>query len=161
MRLTSLLLSALMLSIPGYALAAEAANAPWGTAPTLEREYKGQKVVYDVAAKSVAEFNGVLDRASYLSQLNGADPFTNSIVLVLHGDELHYFATKNYVKYKELMERAQSLTVGEVIQFRVCAAAARSRGLTAKDLHGFVQVVPMADAEIVRLQSEEGHAYMR
>jgi hypothetical protein len=28
-------------------------------------------------------------------------------------------------------------------------------------LHGFVRVVPMADAEIVRLQQEEGYAYMR
>lgn len=161
MRHISLLLFAFTLSIPHYALAAEAANAPWGTAPTLEREYRGQKVVYDVAAKNLAEFNGVLDRASFLSQLNGPDPFTNSIVLVLHGDELNYFAIKNYAKYKELMERAQSLTVGEVIHFRVCAAAARARGLSAKDMHGFVQFVPMADAEIVRLQSEEGHAYMR
>ncbi len=161
MRLTSLFLFAMVLATPASLLAAEATNAPWGTAPSLEREYKDQKVVYDVAARSVAEFNGVLDRASFLSQLNGPDPFTTSIVLVLHGDELHYFATKNYAKYKELMERAQSLTVGDVIHFRVCAAAARSRGLTAKDLHGFVQMVPMADAEIVRLQREEGHAYMR
>lgn len=159
MRLLPLFLFAL--TFPTHAFAAEAANAPWGTAPTLEREYKDQKVVYDVAAKSVAEFNGVLDRVSYLSQLNGPDPFTNSIVLVLHGDELNYFAIKNYAKYRDLMERAQSLTVGEVIHFRVCAAAARARGLKAGDLHGFVQVVPMADAEIVRLQREEGHAYMR
>lgn len=28
------------------------------------------------------------------------------------------------------------------------------------DVHGFVQMVPMADAEIVRLQ-KEGYAYMR
>jgi hypothetical protein len=161
MRLTSLFLLALTVLTSPYANAAEAANALWGTAPTLEREYKDQKVVYDVAAKSVAEFNGVLDRASYLSQLNGSDPFTTSIVLVLHGDELNYFATKNFSKYKDIMERAQSLTVGEVIHFRVCAAAARSRGLTAEDLHGFVQMVPMADAEIVRLQLDEGHAYMR
>lgn len=161
MRLTPLFLFALTLATPPHVPAAETANAPWGTAPTLEREYKDQKVVYDVAAKSMVEFNGVLDRASFLSQLNGPDPFTTSIVLVLHGDELNYFATKNFAKYKGLMERAQSLTVGEVIHFRVCAAAARARGLAAKDMHGFVQFVPMADAEIVRLQSEEGHAYMR
>ena len=30
-----------------------------------------------------------------------------------------------------------------------------------EDIHGFVKLVPMADAEIVRLQREDGYAYMR
>ncbi|HSH31022.1 MAG TPA: hypothetical protein VK971_14035, partial [Thiohalobacter sp.] len=64
-------------------------------------------------------------------------------------------------RYRELMRRAQSLTVGGIIEFRMCRAAARGYGYVPKDIHGFVKMVPMADAEIVRLQQEEGYAYMR
>ena len=59
------------------------------------------------------------------------------------------------------MERARSLTVGDIVQFRMCRVAAAGHGLEPDDIHGFVKVVPMADAEIVRLQQEEGYAYMR
>jgi intracellular sulfur oxidation DsrE/DsrF family protein len=58
------------------------------------------------------------------------------------------------------VKRAQSLTVGGVIEIRMCRAAAKRRGLMADDIHGFISMVPMADAEIVKLQSE-GYAYMQ
>jgi hypothetical protein len=59
------------------------------------------------------------------------------------------------------MHRAQSLTVGGMVQIRMCRVAAAGHDLEPDDIHGFVKVVPMADAEIVRLQQEEGYAYMR
>jgi uncharacterized protein len=136
-------------------------QAPWGRSSAPPIEYQPQKVVYDVAAHDVDTFAQVLDRVSYLNNLYEADPFRSSIVLVLHGDEIPFFAVANLRKYQELMVRAQSLTVGETIHFRMCGAAARARGLEAEDIHGFVEWVPMADAEIVRLQREEGYAYMR
>ena len=151
-----LIVAALVLSQPLLA----ASNAPWGSAKDLDIEYSRQKVVYDTAVSTVAALTSVLDRASYLSVLNGADPFDNKIVIVLHGHEIDYFATKNYPKHKALMERAQSLTVGGIIEFRMCRVAAEGRGYQPKDIHGFVSMVPMGDAEIVRLQ-HEGYAYMR
>jgi intracellular sulfur oxidation DsrE/DsrF family protein len=57
------------------------------------------------------------------------------------------------------MHRAQSLTVGTTIEFRMCRTAARLLNYTPDDIHGFVKMVPMADAEIVRLQ-HAGYAYM-
>ena len=135
-------------------------SAPWGGAKELHIEYAKQKVVYDTAVKTVGALTSVMDRASYLSVLNGADPFDNKIVIVLHGDEINFFAIKNYAKYKDLMTRAQSLTVGGVIEFRMCKIAAQGHGYAPKDIHGFVTMVPMGDAEIVRLQ-HEGYAYMR
>ena len=72
------------------------------------------------------------------------------IVIVLHGDEIGFFATRNYAKYKDLMARAQSLTVGGIIDIRMCRVAARRRGLEPQDIHGFVTMVPMADAEIMQ-----------
>lgn len=146
----------LVTSLPGFA----ATPAPWGSAPDSEIQYSKQKVVYDTAVSSVAALNSVLDRASYLSALNGADPFDNKIVIVLHGAEIPFFAIKNIEKYKDLMTRAQSLTVGGIIEFRMCKVAAKSRGFEPKDIHGFVSMVPMGDAEIIRLQ-HEGYGYMR
>ncbi|MDT8388117.1 MAG: DsrE family protein [Thiogranum sp.] len=135
--------------------------APWGRATSQSVDYTPQKVVYDVAVQSEEAFSRVLDRASYLNNVYAADPFSASIVLVLHGKEMLFFAISNYDRYKELMTRAQSLTVGGTIEIRMCETAARGYGLTPPELHGFVQMVPMADAEIVRLQQESGYAYMQ
>ncbi len=148
------------LTLLPVAQAAPAGPPQWGAAKTMEIEYKGQKVVYDTAVSSVSALASVLDRASYLSTLNGADPFDTRIVIVLHGNEIPFFAIKNYARHKDLMIRAQSLTVGGIIEFRMCQIAAKGHGFEPKDIHGFVSMVPMGDAEIVRLQ-QAGHAYMR
>ncbi len=136
-------------------------DKPWGSATVIDTEYKPQKVVYDVSVDSVKKLNSVLDRASYLSKITGADPFDSSIVLVLHGSEINFFAIKNFEKYKELMQRAQSLVEGEVLKIRMCRIAAQGHGYEAEDIQGFVEMIPMGDAEIIRLQNEENHAYMR
>jgi len=59
------------------------------------------------------------------------------------------------------MKRAKSLTVGTTIEFRMCQVSAAFKGYAPKDIHGFVKMVPMADAEIIRLQLEEGYAYIK
>lgn len=137
------------------------ANSPWGSATEIEQVYSKQKVVFDTAAGTVKGMASVLDRASYMNKLNGGDSFDTKIVIVLHGDAVNFFASKNYLKYKELMSRAQSLTAGDVIEFRMCKASALLKGLSTKDIHGFVKMIPMADAEIVRLQQEHNFAYMQ
>jgi intracellular sulfur oxidation DsrE/DsrF family protein len=141
--------------------AGAAEQAPWGRAQAQEYDYQPQKVVFDVAVSSPARLSRILDRASYLSKLYNADMFDASIVLVLHGNEIPFFAIKNYLKHKELMERAQSLTLNNVIEFRMCKIAAAGHGFKPEEIHGFVKIVPMADAEIVRLQREENYAYMK
>lgn len=153
-----LLLIALVL-LPGVSL--HAAEAPWGRAELMPIDYQPQRVVYDVAAKSEERFQRLLDRVSYLNTLYNADPFSASIVVVLHGDEIGFFAVAKFAEYEDLVRRAHSLTLNGPIEFRVCAAAARDRGFEPGDLHGFLTVVPMADAEIIRLQTEEDYAYMQ
>jgi hypothetical protein len=150
------LLAALATCLP--ALAAD--TAPWGTANVADTRYAGQKAVYDAAVNSERDLSGLMSRVSYLSAVNGADPFENKFVIVLHGNEIPYFAIKNHDKYKELMTRAQSMTVGGIIEFRMCKIAAEGFGLEPRDVHGFVTMVPMGDAEIIKLQ-HEGYAYMR
>lgn len=136
-------------------------QAPWGRAKVTPTQYPPMKVVYDVTTGDQSELEHVLDRVSYLSTLTGADPFEQSIVLVLHGSSIKFFAIKNFDEYENLQRRAQSLTVGGVIQIRMCKLAAEGQGFKPEDIHGFLEMVPMGDAEIVRLQFGEGHAYMQ
>ncbi len=143
----------------GAAISAE--KTLWGGAVAQHYEYNPQKVVYDVNVNSLRAMNSVLDRASFLSKITGADPFDSSIVLVLHGGEIPFFARENYEKYKELVHRAQSLVVAETLKIRMCKLAAEGHGYAPDQIHGFVKMVPMGDAEIIRLQNEEQHAYMQ
>lgn len=156
---TYLLLVCLLLPT-SISIAAES-DAPWGHASVDNIAYKPHKVVYDVSVSSIAAFTHVLDRVSYLNTLYQADPFASSIVVVLHGNEIPFFAIKNYARYKDLMARAQSLENSGNIHFRMCKLAAEGQGFKPNDIHGFVEMVPMADAEIIRLQQEEHHAYMQ
>lgn len=59
------------------------------------------------------------------------------------------------------MVRAQSLSAGDVMEFRICKASAQLQGFKPGDIHDFIKMVSMADAEIVHLQQEAGFAYMR
>ena len=136
-------------------------TSPWGGARVTPTEYKPQKVVYDVHVKTVEAVDSVLDRASYLSTITGADPFDQSIILVFHGKELSFFAIENHEKYKKLVQRAQSLVESEVLTIKMCKIAAQSQGFAPEDIHGFIEMVPMGDAEIIRLQYEDAHAYMQ
>ncbi|MFN2349312.1 MAG: DsrE family protein [Thioalkalivibrio sp.] len=148
------MLTCITLTAPLYA-----SEPPWGRSSEMASNYSEQKVVYDLF-RGGEEVDSILDRASFLSILNDADPFDHKIVVVIHGDAIPYFAIDHYAEHTEVMNRAQSLSVGDVVEFRLCGAAARLRGFKTSDFHGFVHVVPMADAEIIKLQ-QAGFAYMQ
>lgn len=137
------------------------AQAPWGSAELMQIKYAPQKAVYDVSVSTADELSNVIDRVSYLNNIYNADPFEASIVVVLHGDEIPMFAIKNFDRSEDVMRRAQSLTIAGPVEFRMCVVAARAHGLEPDEIHGFVNMIPMADAEIIRLQQEEGYVYMR
>ena len=151
----------LLMMLFNLAVVAEDTSSPWGSSTLTPTTYKPQKVVYDVNVNSTKDLESVLNRASYISIISGADPFEQSIVLVLHGPEINFFGIKSFAKHKELMKRAQSLVESEVLKIKMCKIAAEGRGFKPQDIHGFVEMVPMGDAEIVRLQNEENHAYMQ
>jgi intracellular sulfur oxidation DsrE/DsrF family protein len=157
MRSIALLLAALALPLHPAAAAPE---APWGRAKAVEQTYAKGKAVYDVATSSESALRSVISRAQLLVDFNGSDPFETKAVIVLHGDEIPFFAVKNLKQYRELMQRAESATQSGLVEFRMCKLAAKGHGFEPGDIHGFVTLVPMADAEIVHLQ-QAGYAYMR
>ncbi len=158
---TNTYLFLIILLLPSTMVLAADNNAPWGRADVDDINYAPHKVVYDVSTYSMSAFSNVLDRVSYLNTLYQADPFDSSIIIVLHGDEIPYFAIENYARHKELMTRARSLENSGNIEFRMCKLAAESHGFKPDEIHGFIKMVPMADAEIIRLQREQDHAYMQ
>lgn len=154
------ILFSLLLFLNFYSLANSTENAPWGEAKEATDTYKPQKVLYDLTSGNIDTLTGLLDRVSYLNKLYNNDPFETSIVIMIHGKSLPFFARKNFAKYKKTITRAQNLTYGTNVEYRMCQASAKLHGYEPSDIHGFIRMVPMADAEIVKLQNEEGYAYM-
>ncbi|KPK14199.1 MAG: hypothetical protein AMJ67_16465 [Betaproteobacteria bacterium SG8_41] len=109
--------------------------------------YAPGKVVYDFSSPDPKVLAHLLDRASLLQNLYGNNPFDASIVIVVHEGAVPLFASANQDAHADLMHRASSLAI------------ARLQGFGSGDFHDFVALVPMADAEIVRLQWA-GYAYL-
>lgn len=121
--------------------------------------YAPAKVVYDVSSPDPKAMGHILDRVSMLQNIYQNDPFEASIVLVIHEGAIPLFGNKDKNRYLDLMLRARSLSLGEIIDFRVCQASAKMQGYKKSDIQDFVSMVPMADAEIVQLQ-HQGYAYL-
>ncbi len=133
---------------------------PWGSASILNIVYKPQKVIFNVTTGNKAELKHILSRIAYLYKIEGSSPMDGSIIIILHGQSIPFFVIKHFPENEVIMQQAHSLTVGTPIEFRMCRAAAKSFGYKPKDIDGFVRMVPMADAEIVRLE-HQGYAYMQ
>ena len=130
------------------------------TANAEEQEvYEPAKVVYDVSSSDPKALSHILDRASMLQNVYQNDSFEASIIFVIHEGAIPLFGNADKNQHSELMRRARSLSMGEIIQFRVCKASASMQGYKKEDLQDFISMVPMADAEIVQLQ-HEGYAYL-
>lgn len=145
----------------GTSAYSQESSAPWGTAVAQVTGYLPQKVVYDVSVDTPEAMAAILDRMSILNVEYGADPYDAAIIAVLQGPEMQFFDTRNFEQYEALVRRAQSLTAGGVIEIKMCQRAARTIGLEPEHIHGFIELVPIGDAEIVRLQHEEDYAYIR
>ena len=135
-------------------------SSPWGRAKVLDVEYMPNKALFDLTSGDKNDVSNVLDRVGYLYKIYGSDMFDSSIVIVVHGDAIPFFAIDELRKHEDIMRRAQSLTVGTSIEFRMCRAAAKLLKYDPEDIHGFIKMVPMADAEIIRLQ-HDNYAYMQ
>lgn len=122
--------------------------------------YAPSKVVYDISTPDPEALGFIFDRVNMLQNVYQNDSFEASIVLVIHEGAIPLFGANDKAEQPELMQRARSLSLGEIIKFRVCKASAAMQGFNKNDLQDFVAMVPMADAEIVKLQ-QEGYAYLR
>ncbi|MDH5765946.1 MAG: DsrE family protein [Gammaproteobacteria bacterium] len=123
-----------------------------------DKTYSPARVVFNVSSANIKLLNHTLDRASLLQNIYNNDPISTSIVIVIHGNAIPSFT---HIKQQnhQLINRAKDLSMSDIIEFRLCAASARMHGLHKSDFSGFINIIPMADAEIIELQNS-GYAYI-
>jgi len=122
--------------------------------------YRPSRVVYDFSSPDPKVLGLMLDRASLLQKIYQDDVFDSSIVFVIHEGAVPLFGKNTRKQFQDVMVRARSLATGDIIQFRVCKVSAEMQGFKENDLVEFVKMVPMGDAELIKLQ-QKGYAYLK
>lgn len=119
----------------------------------LEPPRAGARYYFDVASHDASEFRALLERAA---EIYAATPAPQrdalEVVLVIHGPDIEYLATANRARYGDIIELARELEAHGVFDFKLCASAARQRGIAPADLPPFVELVPWAPDEFERLE---------
>lgn len=139
------------------------ARAEGGGATIVEPPYEDPKVVVDFyfdrpekAATALHWLRAFI--TPLMEEPYGMAPEFMSIVVVIHGTELVTVATKNYEKYKTIVDRMKYYAqLG--VKFRVCRLAAEDYGYTPADLQDFIEVAPSAMTELVHWQ-QQGYALL-
>jgi len=135
-----------------------------GEARYVQTPYAEPKVVFDFYFDEPSKINTALYWIrSLINPLSDAPynlpPEFMNIVVVIHGTEIVTVAKKNYVKYKDAVERMRYYhQLG--VSFKVCGIAAADYGYTTKDFYEFVDVVPSAIPELVYWQ-QQGYALIK
>jgi len=109
---------------------------------TEDTFYRPSRVVYDFSNPDPIVLGQMLDRASLLQKIYQNDVFESSIVFVIHEGAVPLFVKDVASPFQEMMQRAKSLVLGEIIQFRICKASAVMQGFEENDLQDFVKMVP-------------------
>jgi len=116
------------------------------------------RAVLDITVHTVEELQVLLERAENLVQSPRADDGDASVVLVLHGPEVEFFSTRNYDRYKDIVDRAARLDSLDVVDVRICQTMMAARGVARDDIPPFIDQVPDGQVEVDRLVSE-GYVY--
>lgn len=82
------------------------------------------------------------------------EPQAEPVIIVLHGPEALPFIRRNYPANREIVDRAARLRAFERVELRMCETWMRSNGFDRDDLLPFVDTVPLAPAEVERLERD-------
>jgi intracellular sulfur oxidation DsrE/DsrF family protein len=116
------------------------------------------RAVLDITVHTVEELQVLFERAETLAgspRTGGGDA---SVVLVLHGPEVEFFSTRNYDRFKEIVDRAARLDSLDIVDVRICQTMMAARGIARDDIPPFIDQVPDGQVEVDRLVSE-GYVY--
>ena len=120
--------------------------------------YSEQKVVFDFYFDTPEKINSALYWIrSLMNPLMDAPydmaPEFLDIKVVIHGTEIVTVARKNYVKYKDAVERMRYYSsLG--VEFKVCGLAAKDYDYSTDAFYDFIDVVPSAITELAHWQLE-------
>lgn len=76
------------------------------------------------------------------------------VIIVLHGPEALPFVRRNYPEHQAIVDRAAKLQAFGRIELRMCETWMRRHGFDQRDLLPFVSTIPLAPAEIERLEQD-------
>lgn len=107
--------------------------------------------VADISLHSEQELQLLFDRVE--AQLDrprgeGEQPL---ISLVLHGDEVQFFALGNYEQYKVIVDRAAKLAALGAVDISICRTRMDSLGIAPDQVPAFLRQVPNGASEVRRL----------
>jgi intracellular sulfur oxidation DsrE/DsrF family protein len=130
------------------AFAADKDLSPYGTAKVDMHKYETINTVWDVNYEKMSDLNYL---AAYVGNVSKVMP--GKRIVVLHGPEIRVFAKENYEKYQGVVDKMAALSK-EGVEFHMCNNAMHGVGYEAKDIVGFVTVIPAGFAEIASLQQQ-------
>ena len=82
------------------------------------------------------------------------EPQAEPVVIILQGPEALPFIRRNYLNNKDIVDRAARLEAFHRIDLRMCEFWMRENGFDEDDLLPFVDTVPLAPAEVERLEKD-------
>ena len=141
------------LSFFAFQLQALAADAdtdmtPFGDAKVDLHKYPTINRVYDVNYDNPQKLNALV---SFIKNVNAVVP--GKVVVVTHGAEIRAFAKENYEKYQGVIDQLADLSK-QGVEFRMCNNAMHAAGFQAKDIDGFITIIPAGFAEVISLQQQ-------
>lgn len=116
------------------------------------------RAVLDITVHTVEELLVLLERAEQLAQSPRVSDQNASVVLVLHGPEVEFFSTRNYDRYKDVVDQAARLDSLDIVDVRICQTMMATRGIARDDIPPFIDQVPDGPVEVERLVGE-GYVY--
>lgn len=139
-----------------FSINVHAESASWVQTP-----YADQKVLFDFYFDEPAKINSALYWIR--SQMNplmkapyNQPPDLMETIVVIHGTEIVTVAKKNYVRYKDAVERMRYYAeLG--VKFKVCGLAMQDYNYSVDDFYEFIDVVPSAITELSHWQ-QQGYA---
>lgn len=116
------------------------------------------KAVFDWTLNSPEEANIAINFISnFIRAYDEFNPMGEySLAIVSHGPELKIFVKKHYEKYKNTVDRLNSMTKSYNLKIYICKSAAKVMGFKEDDFLPFVILVPSGVVQLAKLQ-EEGY----
>ena len=135
---------------------AESGSVP--SKDVLPEEDVPNKAVLDITVHTIDELKVLFDRAEELALAPQPPGSEASVVLVLHGPEVEFFAISNYNKYKDIVDQAARLDAFDVVDVKICQTMMEISGIPRDDIPAFIEQVPLGSAEVEKLV-REGYVY--
>lgn len=143
---------------PGQQESPVAAGAAVQLEPAIREEALPHRAVLDISVHTLDELRVLLDRAEQLSSRLQDDSRDASVLLVLHGPEVEFFSSRNYERYRDIVDQAARLDALDIVDVKICQTMMSIRGIARDDIPAFIEQVPDGGAEVERLRNE-GYVY--